>query len=160
MEGRKKYLIGLVITLAIGLVAGYAFAAYPQQRAYPYSITEFWAKEVIDGGSFEILSPPLALAISEYDFTEGDMEGSGKFIALVNLDEFTGFGHFENDVSVDGLEGSFRGITYLFLTGPNSSTGEFIGEGSGDFEGWYMKGTLSKEGNELVMEGQLLKPIN
>jgi hypothetical protein len=158
----KRYVtMGLVLAAVTGIFAGYYIAlASPQKRAYPYKMREFWVREQITEDSFQMFDWPYALVISEYVFVEGDQEGGGTFTALLNLEEGTGFGESLNEVSMDGLQGAFRGVTFMTLTGEDSAKGEFVSEGSGDFEGWFMKGTLSKQGYEVELEGVLLIPIS
>lgn len=92
----------------------------------------------------------------------GDLVGQLTIIANVNQDIDTGngtvYGTAVLDITWNGMTGIFEVRSQWKYTNFAVSTGQFVGHGTGDFEGMQMMANFHDEGDHTVLSGTILNP--
>ncbi len=92
----------------------------------------------------------------------GDLVGQLTIVANVNQDIDTGDGAVcvtaVLDITWNGMTGIFEVRSQWKYTNFAVSTGQFVGHGTGDFEGMQMMANFHDEGDHTVLSGIILNP--
>lgn len=93
----------------------------------------------------------------------GDLVGQLTIVANINQDIYTGDGTGYGIAILlvtewNGLAGTFDGRSQWKYTNFMVSTGQFVGHGTGDFEGMQMMENFYDEGDHTVLSGTILNP--
>jgi hypothetical protein len=151
-------LFGLTVMLILGTVSASAQATKTDFEAeellFPIgSPGKIW---VSDDGVQHIRDFPVAGPVW------GDIDGQLTVVANINWDLATGdgtaYGTAVLDVEWNGLTGAFEGRSQWKYAGFLISAGQFVGHGTGDFEGMHMRANFFNDGDRTPLIGTILNP--
>lgn len=93
----------------------------------------------------------------------GELNGQLTVVANINQDTYTGNGTRYGTATLNvtdwnGLTCAFEGRSQWKYTNGMVSTGQFVGHGTGDFEGMQMMANFYDQVDHMVLAGTILNP--
>ena len=152
-------ILALIAILTLGTISASAQATKTdfasQERLAPIGPPgKSW---VSDDGVLHLRDFPVAGPVW------GELTGNLTVVANINQDIFTGDGTgygtaFLEVDDFDGMQGTFEGRSQWKYTNGMVTKGQFVGHGTGDFDGMQVMANFYDEADYTVLSGTILSP--